>query len=154
MWFAVKRLFLGLTLIAAAAAVLLATDVRRSGPPERPRIAILQHASLPVLDEARFARLEAALLRGPAAHGWDDQYWTLARIQRVIGRMFHPTCSLPGVWKLLRRHDRSCRVPARRAVERDEGAIVVWKSEVWPAVERPRRTWTPGSASKVSAAGR
>ncbi|MGW3365836.1 IS630 family transposase [Streptosporangium canum] len=98
-------------------------------------------ASLPMLDEARFARLEAALLRGPAAHGWNDQYWTLARIRKVIGRMFHLSYSLPGVWKLLRRHGWSCQVPARRAIERDEGAIVVWKTEVWPAVERPRRTW-------------
>ncbi|MFD8529688.1 winged helix-turn-helix domain-containing protein [Streptosporangium canum] len=109
-------------------------------------------AALPMLDEARFARLEAALLRGPAAHGCNDQYWTLARIRKVIGRMFHLSYSLPGVWKLLRRHGWSCQVPARRAIERDEGAIVVWKTEVWPAVERPRRTWMPGSASKTSAA--
>jgi transposase len=111
-------------------------------------------ASLPVLDEARFARLEVALLRGPAAHGWNDQYWTLARIRRVIGRMFHLTYSLAGVWKLLKRHGWSCQVPARRAIERDEDAVVVWKTEVWPAVEQPRRTWVPGSASKTSAAGR
>ncbi|MER5426276.1 helix-turn-helix domain-containing protein [Streptosporangium roseum] len=61
-------------------------------------------AALPLLDETRFARLEVALLRGPAAHGWDDQYWTLARIRRAIGRMFHLSYSLPGVWKLLKRH--------------------------------------------------
>src|SRR5690242_10600572 len=51
MWFAVKRLSLGLVLIAGAAAVLLATDVRRSGPSEMPRIGILQHASMPALDD-------------------------------------------------------------------------------------------------------
>lgn len=27
------------------------------------------------LTEARFARLESALMRGPAAHGWLDQRW-------------------------------------------------------------------------------
>src|SRR5262249_30689359 len=43
---------LGLVLIAAAAAVLLATDVRRSGPTATPRIGILQHASIPVLDDS------------------------------------------------------------------------------------------------------
>ncbi len=111
-------------------------------------------ASLPLLDETQFARLEAALLRGPAACGWDDQYWTLARIRQVIGRMFHRTYSLPGVWKLLTRHGWSCQVPARRACERDEEAIAVWKTEVWSAVERPRRTWAPGPASKTSAAAR
>jgi ABC-type uncharacterized transport system substrate-binding protein len=52
MGFAVKRLALGLALIAGAAAVLLATDVRRSGATAMPRIAILQHASVPVLDDS------------------------------------------------------------------------------------------------------
>src|SRR5262252_519486 len=52
MWFAVKRLALGLVLIAGAAAVLLATDVRRSGSTATPRIGILQHASIPVLDDS------------------------------------------------------------------------------------------------------
>lgn len=52
MWFAVKRLTLGLLLIAGAATVLLATDVRRSGPTEMPRIGILQHASIPALDDS------------------------------------------------------------------------------------------------------
>lgn len=52
MWFAVKRLALGFVLIAAAAAVLLATDVSRSGPTATRLIAILQHASVPVLDDS------------------------------------------------------------------------------------------------------
>jgi ABC-type uncharacterized transport system substrate-binding protein len=51
MWFTIKRLSLGLALIAGAAAVLLATDVSRSGPTTTPRIGILQHASVPVLDD-------------------------------------------------------------------------------------------------------
>ncbi|MFI6800552.1 transposase [Streptosporangium canum] len=111
-------------------------------------------ASLPRLSDAQFTRLEAALLQGPAAHGWADQCWTLSRIRRVIGRMFHLSYSLPGVWKLLQRHGWSCQVPSRRASERDEGAIAVWKAEVWPLVEPPRRTWARGSASKTSAGGR
>lgn len=51
MWFAVKRLTLGLVLIAGAAAVLLATDVRRAGPGGVPRVAVFQHNSIPVLDD-------------------------------------------------------------------------------------------------------
>jgi ABC-type uncharacterized transport system substrate-binding protein len=54
MWFAVKRLSLGMLLIAAGSGVLLLTDVRpppgADGRP-RPRIAILQQASTPMLDE-------------------------------------------------------------------------------------------------------
>ncbi|SRR5579883_62705 len=65
MWFAVKRLALGLILIAGAAAVLLATDVRRREPGGLPRIAIFQHASVPVLDDG-----VRGMIDGLAANGY------------------------------------------------------------------------------------
>jgi transposase len=40
----------------------------------------------------------------------------------------------------MRRHGWSWQVPVRRAVERDEEAIAVWKAEVWPEVKGQRRT--------------
>ncbi|WKV75980.1 winged helix-turn-helix domain-containing protein [Streptomyces sp. PCS3-D2] len=60
-------------------------------------------ASLPRLSEEQFAQLEAELAKGPAAHGWEDQRWTLARIKTVIGRRFHLTYTIQGVRKLSRR---------------------------------------------------
>jgi ABC-type uncharacterized transport system substrate-binding protein len=53
MWFAIKRLSLGMLLIAAGSGVLLLSDVRPTGADgrSRPRIAILQQASTPVLDD-------------------------------------------------------------------------------------------------------
>lgn len=45
-------------------------------------------ASLPKLSPAQFQVLEDELRKGLAAHGWDDQRWTLARIKTVIGRRF------------------------------------------------------------------
>ena len=78
--------------------------------------------------------------RGPLAHGFaDDQRWTLGRIKMLIGRLFHVGYTVEGVWKLMRRHGWSCQVPVRRAVERDEEAIAVWKSEVWPEVKARAR---------------
>ncbi|MFD7719959.1 helix-turn-helix domain-containing protein [Streptomyces sp. NPDC059814] len=47
-------------------------------------------ASLPRLSEKQFAQLESELAKGPAAHGWEDQRWTLSRVKTVIGRRFHP----------------------------------------------------------------
>lgn len=38
-------------------------------------------ASLLRLDEEQFAQLEAELAKGPAAHGWEDQRWTLERVK-------------------------------------------------------------------------
>jgi ABC-type uncharacterized transport system substrate-binding protein len=53
MLFAIKRLSLGLVLIAAASVVLLVSDVRPTGKNGKllVRIAILQHTSTPVLDD-------------------------------------------------------------------------------------------------------
>ncbi|MFJ1730778.1 helix-turn-helix domain-containing protein [Streptomyces sp. NPDC088254] len=87
-------------------------------------------ASLPRLSEKQFAQLEAELAKGPAAHGWEDQRWTLSRVKTVIGRRFHP---------------------GRRAHAADHGHAVldahggspkaiyprVWSA--WPPSGRPRR---------------
>ncbi|MFF8366663.1 hypothetical protein ACF05F_32210, partial [Rhodococcus erythropolis] len=51
-------------------------------------------AARPKLNEALFAVLEQELAKGPAAHGWPDQTWTLARIKTLIGRRFHRTLTL------------------------------------------------------------
>ncbi|MFE2322223.1 helix-turn-helix domain-containing protein [Streptomyces sp. NPDC059441] len=37
-------------------------------------------AKLPKLSDERFALLEKELAKGPAAHGWEDQRWTLERV--------------------------------------------------------------------------
>jgi putative transposase len=101
------------------------------------------------LDAARLARLEAELDRGPAAHGWDDQRWTLARVAVLIGRLFHQRYTLRGVSYLLHRMGWSPQVPVHRAVERDDAAITAWRTQTWPRV----KAWpTPpgrGSASRT-----
>ncbi|MEW2625563.1 winged helix-turn-helix domain-containing protein [Streptomyces sp. NPDC048106] len=103
------------------------------------------------LSTAQWERLERELERDPLAHGWDDgfQGWTLKRVGLLIGRMFHVGYTIQGVWKLLRRHGWSAQVPLRRAIERDDEAIEVWKAEVWPQVEGLRRTWALTSASRT-----
>jgi putative transposase len=106
-------------------------------------------AKLPKLSDERFALLEKELAKGPAAHGWEDQRWTLERVRMLIGRQFKVSCSIAGVWRLLHRHGWSWQSPARRALERDEHAVELWKKDVWPQVEAPRRRSMPGSSSKT-----
>lgn len=105
--------------------------------------------SVPRLSEKQFAQLEAELAKGPAAHGWEDQRWTLARIKTVIGRRFHLAYTVQGVRKLLVRNGWSCQVPARRAMERDDEAVAGWVKEVWPCAEGSRRPVEPGSSSRT-----
>nr|WP_257019752.1 winged helix-turn-helix domain-containing protein [Streptomyces sp. TLI_235] len=73
----------------------------------------------------------------------------LARIKTVIGRRFHVSYTVQGVWKLLRRGGWSCRQPIRRAIERDEGAVEVWKKQVWPQVKACWRCSGPGWCSRT-----
>jgi transposase len=96
--------------------------------------------------------LEAVLEAGPAAWGWKDQCWTLARIGELVRERSGVDYTLAGLDLLLHRIGWSVQVPARRAAERDEAAIAAWRQEAWPAVKRRRRTWAPGSASKTSPA--
>ncbi|MFJ8314229.1 MULTISPECIES: helix-turn-helix domain-containing protein [unclassified Streptomyces] len=46
---------------------------------------------LPKLSDVQFAELEKQLELGVAAHGWEDQRWTLLRIKGVIARKFRIT---------------------------------------------------------------
>ncbi|GGU74967.1 hypothetical protein GCM10010211_46140 [Streptomyces albospinus] len=67
--------------------------------------------------------------------------WTLARIRRVIEEMTGAEYTSPsGVWRLLKRHGWSRQIPTGRAYERDEKAVMTWRSEVWPQVKPPPST--------------
>jgi len=87
------------------------------------------------LDEQQLARLRAALDAGPAAAGWDtDQRWTLARVTRLIARLFHVPYTLRGVSYLLHPMGFTPQVPVHRAAERDEAKIAAWRSQTWAKV--------------------
>ena len=104
------------------------------------------------LTGAQVRELEAVLEAGPAAQGWEDQCWTLARIAEVVRRLFRVEYTLAGLDLLLHRIGWSVQVPARRAAERDEAAIAAWREEAWPVIKGRRRTWAPGWSSKTSPA--
>ena len=79
-----------------------------------------------LLDEAQLAELEA-VEAGPLAAGWTHQRWTLARVRDLVAGKFGVQYTVPGIWYLLRRRGWSAQMGARRAIERDDGAIEVWK---------------------------
>jgi transposase len=104
------------------------------------------------LTGAQMRELEAVLDAGPAAWGWEDQCWTLARIAGVVRRLFRVEYTLAGLDLLLHRIGWSVQVPARQAAERDEAAIATWKEATWPVIKGRRRTWAPGWSSKTNPA--
>lgn len=95
------------------------------------------------------AELDRVLDAGPAAAGWADQRWTLARVRDLVAVRFKVQYTIPGTWYLLRRRGWSCQLGARRAAERDDGAVEVWKKETWPQIKGPRQPPAPGSSSRT-----
>ncbi|TDQ53344.1 putative transposase [Actinorugispora endophytica] len=75
------------------------------------------------LSEGELDLLQQLLDLGPAAHGFADQRWTLARIRAVAAEHFDVTYSLAGMSLLLHRLGGSVQVPTRRAAERDDETI-------------------------------
>lgn len=59
-----------------------------------------------------------------------------------------------GTWQLLKRHGWSWQQPARRAIERDDDAVEVWRKETWPRVRAPRRNAAPGSSLRTKPGSR
>ena len=92
------------------------------------------------LTAAQVAELEAVLDAGPAACGYADQCWTLARVADQVWRRFGVEYTLAGMDVLLHRIGWSVQVPARRAAERDEDQIARWREETWPVIKGRRRT--------------
>jgi transposase len=99
---------------------------------------------------AQLRELEAVLDAGPAACGYADQCWTLARIADQAWQRFGVEYTLAGMDVLLHRIGWSVQVPARRAAERDEDQIARWREETWPVIKGRRRIWAPGWSSKTS----
>jgi transposase len=80
------------------------------------------------LDGQQLAALDVALEAGPLAAGWEDQRWTLARVRDLVAGKFRVQYTIAGIWYLLQRRGWTCQTGARRAIERDDGAVEVWKN--------------------------
>jgi transposase len=102
------------------------------------------------LTPAQLAELEAVLGAGPAACGYKDQCWTLARVADLAWQRFGVEYTLAGVHVLLHRMGWSVQVPARRAAERDEAAVAAWRDETWPAIKGRSRSRARGWSSRTS----
>lgn len=99
------------------------------------------------LTDEELGQLGAALQRGPAAHGWTTDLWTIERITTLIRRMFGVRFHRGHVWKLMRGMGWSLQRPTTRARERDEQAIARWKREEWPRLKKTRGAPRPSSSS-------
>ncbi len=109
--------------------------VRAKPAPGRPSKLTAQHKR----------RLEALLLKGPQAAGFDTDLWTCPRVAELVQRRFGVDYHVDHVGRLLHDLGWSPQLPARHAVERDEAAIQRWVHGTWPRVKK-----TPAVAARRS----
>ena len=88
----------------------------------------------------QFKKLEQALDQGASAYGYVGNYWTLARITQLIWQLFKVRYHPSAVWQVMDRMNWSSQRPQRRALHRDEEAIVAWKKKVLPRIKKDTRT--------------
>ena len=104
----------------------------------------------PVLkfSEEDVAVLEQELRRGPMAHGYDNDLWTLPRVGRLVSESLAKQASSSEVWRLLRRMRWSPQKPKRQARERNEEKIAEWKEKSGRnSRPKPKRRREPSSLS-------
>ena len=102
----------------------------------------------PRLDDAQRDALTTALLDGALQAGFPTELWTIKRVRQLVQREFGVAYSVSGCWLLLRSLGFSPQKPEKRALQRDEQAIVTWKRKTWPALKKsPNERAEPSSSS-------
>jgi transposase len=82
------------------------------------------------------ATLRRMLLQGALVAGFPTELWTIKRVRALIKREFGVAYSSTGGWELLRSLGFTPQKPERRALQRNEQAIVQWKRRQWPALKK------------------
>jgi transposase len=98
--------------------------------------AIPHRGPKPKLTPPQRQKLARLLVKGPQAHGYPTDLWTLKRMAEVIERHFGVHYDPSGVWHVLKALGWSCQKPERRARECDEEAIAAWRQEEWPRIKK------------------
>lgn len=106
---------------------------------------------LPRLSDEQLAGVVRALEKGPRAHGFPTDLWTIARVAQVIEEVTGVHYGVTQTWTILReRLGWTRQRPARRALERDDKAIANWVAKEWPRIKKAPGAGAPGSSSKTS----
>lgn len=78
--------------------------------------------------------LAKMILKNPAVYGYDTQLWTLSRITACVKKEFSVAYQPRSLSHMLHSLGFSCQKPDRRAKERNEKKIALWKKQEWPVL--------------------
>jgi transposase len=81
-------------------------------------------------------QLEAILVRGASASGYESDLWTCPRVAQVIGQRFRIRYHVAHIGRLLRSLGWTPQRPTRRALERDEEGIQRWSKREWLQIKK------------------
>lgn len=88
------------------------------------------------LSDKQLKELDRLLRRGPRAEGYSTDLWTLPRIAEAIERHWGVHYHPGHVWRLMSRMGWSLQRPTTQARERNEAAVLQWRTERWPEVKK------------------
>jgi transposase len=76
------------------------------------------------------------LWHGPEAYGFRGEVWTCPRVVDVLAQEFGVTYHRDHVSRILKVLGWTPQIPITRAIQRDETAIALWRTNVWPELRR------------------
>lgn len=82
------------------------------------------------------ARFKADILKGPLAHGYPTNLWTLPRLAAVLAKITRVKYSEVWVWNIVRDLGFTPQKPQVKAKQRDEKAIAGWKTTTLPRLKK------------------
>ena len=88
------------------------------------------------LSPAQQRMIPEFLWHGAEAYGFRGQVWTCARVAKVIEEEFGLAYDKSHVSRLLKRLRWTPQTPVRRATQRDEQAVELWRAATWPRLLR------------------
>jgi len=88
------------------------------------------------LSQEQLDGLRAILLAGALTAGFPTELWTIRRVRAVIAQRFAVKYGTSGCWSLLREMGFSPQKPEKRATQRNEQAIELWKRKTWPGLKK------------------
>ena len=100
-------------------------------PGAAPRLSLAQKRLLPDF-----------LSHGAEAYGFRGDVWTCARVAKVIEVEFGISYHKAHISRLLKALDWTPQKPIRRAAQRDETEIALWRAEIWPELKKERQRST------------
>lgn len=77
-----------------------------------------------------------AILKGPLAHGYETNLWTLPRLSAVMKKVAKVKFSEVWTWNIVRGLGFTPQKPQIKAIQRDEAAIAGWCEKTLPGLKK------------------